>query len=58
MANTVAKKDIKYTDGGRFEVKIGKTTYEVAVFFNGEKKITAEDRIKKLIRQDVKAGNF
>ncbi len=50
--------DKKYIDGGSFKMKVGKKLFEVVIYFNGEKKITAEDRIKKLISQDVKAGNF
>ena len=47
-----------YLDGGNFKTKIGKTTYLVGVFFNNAKKVTVEDRMKNLIRQEVVAGNF
>ena len=47
-----------YIDGGNFKTKIGNTTYLVGVFFNNAKKVTVEDRMKNLIRQDVVAGNF
>ena len=33
-------------------------TYLVGVFFNNAKKVTVEDRMKNLIRQEVVAGNF
>ncbi len=48
----------KYTSGGSFEMKSGKTTYKVNVFFNTEKNITIEEKLKKMIREDVKRGNF
>ena len=47
-----------YIDGGNFKTKIGNTTYLVGVFFNNAKKVTVEDRMKNLIRQEVVAGNF
>jgi len=48
----------KYEPGGSFKTVIGKTTYEVSVFFNQESKTSLEDKIKRLIRQDVKNGDF
>lgn len=53
-----SKKEVQYTSGGSFKTKIGKTTYEVQLHFNGEKNQKAEDRIKRLIFQDVKNGEF
>lgn len=47
-----------YIDGGNFKTRIGNTTYLVGVFFNNTKKVTVEDRIKNLIRQEVVVGNF
>lgn len=47
-----------YIDGGNFKTKIGNTTYLVGVFFNKAKKVTVEDRMKNLIRQEVISGNF
>ena len=54
---TVDKKQ-NYIVGGNFKTKIGNTTYLVGVFFNNAKKVTIEDRMKNLIRQEVVAGNF
>ncbi|MCD8232700.1 MAG: transposon-encoded TnpW family protein [Clostridiales bacterium] len=48
----------KYEPGGNFKTVIGKTTYEVSVFFNKASKVSLEDKIKRLIRQDVKNGDF
>ena len=39
-------------DGG-FETKYGTTTYQVSVFFDHEGGKTAEDRIKRVIREEV-----
>ena len=47
-----------YIDGGNFKTRIGNTTYLVGVFYNNAKKVTVEDRMKNLIRQEVVAGNF
>lgn len=54
---TVENKE-NYIDGGNFKTKIRNTTYLVGVFFNNAKKVTVEDRMKNLIRQEVVAGNF
>lgn len=43
---------------GKFTEKIGRTTFEVAVFFNKHSKMTAEDRLKRLIRDKVESGSF
>lgn len=53
-----AENKANYIDGGNFRTRIGNTTYLVGVYFNNEKKVTAEDRVKNLICQDVTAGNF
>ncbi len=58
MQAVMTEKMNKYASGGSFETTIGKTTYLVNVFFNKENKATLDDRIKKMIRQDVKDGNF
>ncbi len=56
-AKTVENK-ANYVDGGSFKTRIGNTTYLVGVFFNNAKKVTIEDKMKNLIRQEVVAGNF
>ncbi len=48
----------KYISGGSFEMKIGKTTYKVNIFLNMEKNITIEEKLKKMIREDVRRGIF
>lgn len=47
-----------YIEGGSFRARIGNTTYLVGVFFDNAKKVTVEDRMKKIICQEVAAGNF
>ena len=47
-----------YIDGGNYKTKIGNTTYLVGEKKKKEKKVTVEDRMKNLIRQEVVAGNF
>lgn len=37
---------------------IGGTTYVVCVHFSKESKDTLEDKVKRLMRDDVKAANF
>lgn len=43
---------------GCFTKKIGNTCYEVAVFFSRKSKQTLEDKVKRLIVQDVQNGDF
>ena len=43
---------------GMFTEKIGNTTFEIAVFFNKRSTLTAEDHVKRLIRNKVEAGTF
>ena len=37
---------------------LGGTTYVVCVHFSKESKDTLEDKVKRLMRDDVKAANF
>ena len=43
---------------GTFPMRVGKTTYIVGVHFSQDSKDTLEDKLKRLMREDVKAGNF
>jgi len=43
---------------GMFTERIGNTTFEIAVFFNKRSTLTAEDHVKRLIRNKVEAGTF
>ena len=43
---------------GMFTEKIGNTTFEITVFFNKRSSLTAEDHVKRLIRNKMEAGAF
>lgn len=43
---------------GTFPMRVGKTTYVVGVHFSKDCKDTLEDKLKRLICEDVKAGSF
>ncbi|MCD8110655.1 MAG: transposon-encoded TnpW family protein [Clostridiales bacterium] len=43
---------------GGFTMKIGRTTYEIGLHFSKTSKETLDDKLKSLIRQDIKVGNF
>ena len=46
------------TQAGSFATKVGRTTYVVGVFFNDKAKASYDDKAKKLMMSDLKAGNF
>lgn len=48
----------KASPAGTFSMRIGSTTYVVGVHFSKESKDTLEDKVKRLMRDDVKAANF
>lgn len=39
-------------------LRLGNTTYELDLHFSETSKLTLEDKIKKLIRRDIKNGEF
>ena len=39
-------------------LRMGSTTYIIGVHFSAESKDTLEDKMKRLMRDDVKADNF
>lgn len=43
---------------GTFSVKVENTTYVVGVHFNQTAKDTLEDKMKRLMLDDVKTANF
>ena len=43
---------------GTFNVRMGNTTYLVSVHFSKESRDTLEDKMKRLMRDDVKTDNF
>ena len=38
---------------GRFDVKCGRTTYKVKVFFDHQGAMTAEDKLKRVIQEEA-----
>ncbi len=56
--NTMAVKAPKAPPAGSFNMRMGNTTYVIGVHFNKESKDTLEDKMKRLIRNDMKTDNF
>ena len=38
---------------GSFDMKLGQTTYKVKVYFDHEGQMSAEDRLKRVIREEA-----
>ncbi len=59
MEQVAAKTKAAQTSlAGTFSVKLGKTTYVVGVHFRQTAKDTLEDKMKRLMQDDVKSANF
>ena len=56
--NTAPTKEPKEIPAGSFNMRVGSTTYIIGVHFSKESKDTLEDKVKRLMREDVKAANF
>ena len=56
--NTTTAKAPKAAPAGTFSMKLGKTTYVVGVHFSQTAKDTLEDKMKRLMKDDVKSSNF
>ena len=56
--NTAPTKEPKEIPAGSFNMRVGNTTYIVGVHFIKESKDTLADKVKRLMREDVKAANF
>lgn len=55
--NSKAAKTSKVNPAGAFSMRMGNTTYIIGVHFSAEGN-TLEDKVKRLICEDVKAANF
>ena len=55
--NTKATISTKKPDG-RLSMKIGRTTYNIGIHFNQASTESMEDKVKRLINEDIKSGNF
>ena len=51
-------KEARTVPAGTFNMKVGKTTYVINVYFSQTSKETIEDKVKRLIHDDVKTANF
>ena len=56
--NNKAVQTPKANPAGSFSMRMGSTTYIVGVHFSKESKDALEDKVKRLMREDVKAANF
>lgn len=55
---TQNNKAAKPSLAGSFNMRMGSTTYNIGVHFSTESKDTLEDKMKRLMLDDVKADNF
>ena len=55
---TAKAKAAQASPAGTFSMKLGKTTYAVGVHFSQTAKDTLEDKMKRLMKDDVKSSNF
>ena len=56
--NTTPTKEPKEIPAGLLNMRVGNTTYIVGVHFSKESKDTLEDKVKRLMCDDVRAANF
>ena len=56
--NTMAEKAPKENPAGTFNMRMGNTTYVIGVHFSQTSKDTLDDKMKRLMRDDVKTYNF
>ncbi|RGU19221.1 hypothetical protein DWW89_16095 [Agathobacter rectalis] len=54
----MAVKAPKTNPAGTFSMRMGNTTYVIGVHFSKESKDTLEDKMKRLMRDDVRTDNF
>lgn len=48
----------KTRPAGTFSMRVGKTTYLIGVHFSQTSRDTLEDKVKRLMRDEVKAESF
>ena len=56
--NTTPTKEPKEIPAGSFNMRVGNTIYIVGVHFSKESKDALEDKVKRLMCDDVRAANF
>lgn len=56
--NNKATQTPKANPAGSFSMRMGSTTYIIGVHFSKTSRDTLEDKMKRLMRDDVKTANF
>ena len=56
--NSTTAKAPKAAPAGTFNMRMGNTTYIIGVHFSKPSPDTLEDKMKRLMRDDVKTANF
>ena len=56
--NTATVKSTSPNPAGSFNMRMGNTTYVIGVHFSQTSKDTLDDKMKRLMRDDVKTDNF
>ena len=56
--NNKATQTPKTNPAGSFSMRMGSTTYIIGVHFSKTSRDTLEDKMKRLMRDDVKTANF
>ena len=56
--NTATVKNTRPNPAGSFNMRMGNTTYVIGVHFSQTSKDTLDDKMKRLMRDDVKTDNF
>ena len=56
--NTNTAKAPTAAPAGTFNMRMGNTTYVIGVHFSKTSKDTLEDKMKRLMRDDVRTANF
>ena len=56
--NTATVKSTRPNLAGSFYMRMGNTTYVIGVHFSQTSKDTLDDKMKRLMRDDVKTDNF
>ena len=56
--NTNTAKTLKVAPAGTFNMRMGNTTYVIGVHFSKTSRDTLEEKMKRLMRDDVRTANF
>ncbi len=56
--NTATVKNTRPNPAGSFSMRMGNTTYVIGVHFSQTSKDTLEDKMKRLMRDEVKTDDF